>query len=124
MQILAYILIYPIIWFVSILPFRLLYAVSDLLYVLMYHVLGYRKKTIQENLKLVFPEKTEVELMVITKKFYHHLCDMIVEAIKSMNISIDSMKARYKFNNLDIITDFERQNTSIIIIYSHYISCE
>ena len=104
MQLLAYILIYPIIWFVSILPFRLLYAVSDLLYVLMYNVLGYRKKTIQENLKLVFPEKTEVELMVITKKFYHHLCDMIVESIKSMNISIDSMKARYKFNNLDIIT--------------------
>ena len=124
MQLLAYILIYPILWFISILPFRLLYAVSDLLYVLMYNVLGYRKKTIQENLKLVFPEKTEVELMVITKKFYHHLCDMIVESIKSMNISIDSMKARYKFNNLDIITDFERQNTSIILMCAHYGSWE
>ena len=104
MQLLAYILIYPILWFISILPFRLLYAVSDILYVLMYHVIGYRKKAVYENLKLVFPEKSEMELLTITKKFYHHLCDMIVESIKSMTISIDSMKARYKFNNLDIIT--------------------
>ena len=124
MQLLAYILIYPILWFISILPFRLLYAVSDLLYVLMYHVIGYRKKAVYENLKLVFPEKSEMELLTITKKFYHHLCDMIVESIKSMTISIDSMKARYKFNNLDIITDFERQNTSIILMCAHYGSWE
>lgn len=124
MQLLAYILIYPILWFVSILPFRLLYAISDLLYVLMYHVIGYRKKAVQENLKLVFPEKSEVELLIITRKFYHHLCDMIVESIKSMNISIDSMKARYKFNNLDIITDFEKQNKSIILMCAHYGSWE
>lgn len=124
MQLLAYILIYPILWFVSILPFRLLYAISDLLYALMYHVIGYRKKAVQENLKLVFPEKSEVELLIITRKFYHHLCDMIVESIKSMNISIDSMKARYKFNNLDIITDFEKQNKSIILMCAHYGSWE
>jgi KDO2-lipid IV(A) lauroyltransferase len=124
MQLLAYILIYPILWFISILPFRLLYAVSDMLYVLMYHVIGYRKKAVYENLKLVFPEKSEMELLTITKKFYHHLCDMIVESIKSMTISIDSMKARYKFNNLDIITDFERQNTSIILMCAHYGSWE
>jgi KDO2-lipid IV(A) lauroyltransferase len=95
-----------------------------MLYVLMYHVIGYRKKAVYENLKLVFPEKSEMELLTITKKFYHHLCDMIVESIKSMTISIDSMKARYKFNNLDIITDFEKQNKSIILMCAHYGSWE
>ena len=119
MQLLAYILIYPILWFISILPFRLLYAVSDLLYVIIYYVLGYRKKVVQENLKLIFAEKSEAELLIITKKFYHHLCDMTVESIKSMNISVDSMKARYKFNNLEIITDFEKQNKSIILMCAH-----
>ncbi len=124
MQLLAYILIYPILWLVSILPFRLLYAVSDLLYVLMYHVFGYRKQTVQDNLRLVFPEKSDLEIKTITKKFYHHFCDMILESIKSMTISMESMKARYTFKNLDIIKDFEKQNKSIVVMCAHYGSWE
>ncbi len=124
MQLLAYILIYPILWIVSMLPFRILYFVSDLLYILMYYVIGYRKKVVKENLNLVFPNKSEAELHIVLKRFYHHLCDMIVESVKSMNISIDSMKSRYKFNNLDIITDYEKQNKSIILMCAHYGSWE
>ncbi|MDG1374497.1 MAG: lysophospholipid acyltransferase family protein [Flavobacteriaceae bacterium] len=124
MQLLAYILIYPILWFLSILPFRLLYAVSDLLYILMYHVFRYRKLTVKENLRLVFPEKSDLEIKMITKKFFHHFCDMILESIKSMNISLKSMKARYNFKNLDIIKDFEKQNKSIILMCAHYGSWE
>ena len=124
MQLLAYILIYPILWIVSMLPFRILYFVSDLLYILMYYVIGYRKNAVKENLNLVFPNKSEAELRIVLKKFYHHLCDMVVESIKSMNISIDSMKSRYKFNNLDIITGYEKQNKSIILMCAHYGSWE
>lgn len=124
MQLLAYILIYPILWIVSMLPFRILYFVSDLLYILMYYVIGYRKKVVTENLNLVFPNKSEAELRIVLKRFYHHLCDMIVESVKSMNISIDSMKSRYKFNNLDIINDYEKQNKSIILMCAHYGSWE
>ena len=124
MQLLAYILIYPILWFVSILPFRLLYAVSDLLYILMYHIFRYRKQTVQDNLRLVFPEKSDLEIKTITKKFFHHFCDMILESIKSMNISLKSMKARYTFKNLDIIKDFEKQNKSIVLMCAHYGSWE
>ena len=124
MQLLAFILIYPLLWIVSILPFRILYAVSDLLYVFIYYFIGYRKKVVQDNLKLVFPEKSEDDLVEITKKFYQHLCDMFVESIKSMNISLDSMKARYKFNNLDIIKNFEKQNKNIVLMCAHYGSWE
>ena len=90
----------------------------------MYYVIGYRKKVVKENLNLVFPNKSEAELHIVLKRFYHHLCDMIVESIKSMNISIGSMKSRYKFNNLDIITDYEKQNKSIILMCAHYGSWE
>ena len=107
MQLLAFVLIYPLLWLVSILPFRLLYAVSDRLFFLLYHVVGYRKKTVEDNLKLVFPEKSESERKQITKEFFHHLCDMILEAIKSMNISVEDMRARYKFTNIEVIKAFE-----------------
>ncbi len=124
MQLLAYILIYPILWFISILPFRLLYALSDFLYILMYYVFRYRKQTVIDNLRLVFPEKSDHEIKIITKKFFHHFCDMILESIKSMNISLESMKARYNFKNLDIIKEFEKQNKSIVLMCAHYGSWE
>ena len=113
MQLIAFILIYPLLWIVSHLPFRFLYVVSDILYFLLYHIFKYRKKTVIENLTLVFPEKTEMERNRIMKAFYHHLCDMILEAIKSMNIKIDDMKERFKFTNIDLIKKYEKENKSI-----------
>ena len=124
MQLLAFVLIYPLLWLVSILPFRLLYAVSDILFFLLYHVFRYRKKTVEDNLKLVFPEKSESEHKQITKEFFHHLCDMILEAIKSMNISVEDMKARFKFTNIEVIQDYEKRQKSIALMCAHYGSWE
>jgi KDO2-lipid IV(A) lauroyltransferase len=101
-----------------------LYAVSDVLYVVLYNIVGYRKQTVQENLKLVFPDKSEAERQLITKRFYHHLCDMILEAIKSMSISVEDMKARFKFTNIELIKEFEKQNKSIVLMCAHYGSWE
>src|SRR5688572_22338511 len=100
MQFLVYILVYPFLWLVSILPFRLLYAFSDFLYFWVYKVFGYRKKVVQDNLRLVFPDKSHAEINKITVKFYHHLCDMMVEAIKSLTISEQEMKEHFKFSNV------------------------
>lgn len=124
MQLLAFVLIYPFLWLVSILPFRLLYVVSDGLYVFLYHIVGYRRKTVMNNLELVFPEKSNAERKRIAKRFYHHLCDMILEAIKSINISVDDMKARFKFTNIEVIKDYEKRKKSIALMCAHYGSWE
>lgn len=124
MQLLAFILVYPILWIISILPFRLLYAFSDLLFFLLYHAFGYRKKTVRENLELVFPEKSTVEIKQITRDFYHHLCDMIVEAIKSMTISKSELRKRFTFKNVDLILDLENENRNTILMCAHYGSWE
>ncbi|WP_040280874.1 lysophospholipid acyltransferase family protein [Psychroserpens damuponensis] len=124
MQFIIYILVYPFLWLISKLPFWLLYGFSDLLYHLIYSVFGYRKKVVISNLKLVFPEKSEKEIKVITKKFYHHLCDMMVEAIKSLTISETEMKKRFKFTNLEILQDLENNGRSIALMCGHYGSWE
>ena len=62
MQFLVYILVYPLLWIISILPFRLLYFLSDGFYILLYYIIGYRKKVVTNNLKLAFPEKTNQEI--------------------------------------------------------------
>lgn len=124
MQFLVYILVYPLIWLISILPFRLLYAFSDGLYFIIYKIVGYRKKVVQDNLRMVFPEKPETEITDITEKFYHHFCDMMVEAIKSLTISEAEIKKRFKFTNVELLTELGEQNRSIILVCGHYGSWE
>ena len=75
MQLLAYILAYPIIWFISIQPFPVLYFMSDMTYLLLYRLIGYRKKTVRQNLKLALPHLNDNELKRVEKRFYHHFCD-------------------------------------------------
>jgi KDO2-lipid IV(A) lauroyltransferase len=124
MQLVAYRLLYPILWLISILPFRILYLVSDILYLFIYKIFGYRKDVVYENLTLVFPKKSESEKKQIMIKFYHHLCDMMVEAIKSITISEKTMKKHFLFANIDLINELEAKNKSIILMCSHYGSWE
>ncbi|MFD1061672.1 lysophospholipid acyltransferase family protein [Winogradskyella litorisediminis] len=124
MQLIAYILIYPLLWIISILPFRLLYALSDVLYFFIYRIFKYRKKVVKANLRLVFPDKSKSEIEEISSKFYHHLCDMILEAIKSMTISEASMMKRFTFTNLELIRDLEIKQKSIMLMTAHYGSWE
>jgi KDO2-lipid IV(A) lauroyltransferase len=76
------------------------------------------------NLKLVFPEKDDKEIKAITKKFYHHLCDMMVEAIKSLTITEDEMKKRFTFTNVEILQDLEKKDRSVALMCGHYGSWE
>ena len=124
MQLLVYILVYPIIWIISIIPTRLLYVISDLLYVLVYYIIGYRKKTVQTNLALCFPEKSKEDINSISKKFYHHFCDMILESIKSVSISEAELKRRFIPTNIEEIRAIENMNKSMILVMGHYASWE
>jgi KDO2-lipid IV(A) lauroyltransferase len=124
MQFLIYILVYPFLWIISILPFRLLYLVSDGVYILIYRIFGYRKKVVADNLRLVFPEKSAEEIKRITKAFYHHLCDMMLESIKSMTISEAEMEKRFTFSNVELLQKIENDGKSIALMCAHYGSWE
>ena len=124
MQLLFFLIIYPLLWLVSILPFRMLYFFSDFIYFLVYHVIGYRKSTVRQNLSMAFPEKSKAELLLIEKKSYQHLCDMFLEMIKTMNISEAEMNRRFTFTNLNVYLDLEKKQKSIALMCAHYASYE
>ncbi len=124
MQLLLYIIVYPFVWLISILPFRLLYFLSDVLYLFIYKIFGYRKKVVKSNLKLVFPDRSDKEISIIMSKFYHHLCDMILESLKSLTIKEKDIKERYRFTNIDLILDIEKKQKSIMLMCAHYGSWE
>ena len=124
MQLLIYLLFYPILWLISILPFRILYFFSDGVYLLVYYIIGYRKKTVRENLALALPHLSNKERLVIEKKFFSHLCDLFLEMIKTMTISQSEIERRYQFTNLEVYLDLEKKQKSIALLCAHYASYE
>ena len=124
MQRLVFWLAYPLLWLVSILPFPLFYIFSDLVCFLVYYIVRYRRKTVQNNLELVFPEKSSAERKKIEKKFYSHMVDMFLEMIKSISISNEELKRRFRFTNLEEIQKIRKMDKSIILACGHYASYE
>lgn len=124
MQFLLYILLYPILFLISILPFRLLYIFSDCVYILVYRIIGYRKKTVRENLALALPHLSEKERLLVEKKSYKHLCDMFLEMIKTMTISVKEIERRFVLKNVDYYLEMEKQGKSIALMCGHYASYE
>ncbi len=123
MYLFIYILVFPILWLISILPFRTFYLFSDLIYILVYYIIGYRKQIVTDNLTLVFPNKSEKEIITIRKKFYKHMCDMFLEMIKTMSMSEAEMRKRFQIKNTAYIQELE-QRKNIMFMASHYASWE
>lgn len=124
MQFLAYLFIYPLIWFISILPFPIFYALSDFVFFMMYRVFKYRKRTVRNNLRLALPNLTDAERSDIEKKFFRHVCDMFLETAKTMSISRREIEKRFVFKNLEVFKDLETKNKSIALVCGHYASYE
>jgi len=124
MQFLTFIISFPILWIVSILPFRVFYWLSDFIYFIVYYIIGYRKKTVRNNLVIALPHLSEEKRLIIEKKFYSHMCDMFLEMIKTISISSVEMKKRFIITNIDLLKEYEQKNKSIILLASHYASWE
>ncbi|MDN3723651.1 lysophospholipid acyltransferase family protein [Aequorivita sp. SDUM287046] len=120
MQRLLYILVYPILWLLSKMPMGILYFKSSALYILVYYVVGYRKKVVMENLALVFPQKTQRERNQIAQKFYKHLCDIIFETIKAFTISEKEIRKRFVVTNAEILDNYYENDRSILLMAGHY----
>ena len=124
MQRAVYLIAYPFIYLIASIPFNVLYVFSDFLRLIIYNLLGYRKKIVRSNLRKAFPHKSEDDLKWIEKRFYKHFCDITLEAFKSLTISSEEMQKRMVFKNLDVLTQFEKGNRSVIIMCGHYASWE
>ena len=115
-KIFYYILILPI----SLLPYPLLYLLSDIIFLIMYRVIGYRKEVVFTNLKNSFPNKSKQELKKIMSDFYRHLCDIIMESVKGFTISEKQLRKRLIIKNPEFSNYFADKGQSIIFVGGHY----
>lgn len=104
----------------AFLPFGALYVISDMIYVVLYHVLRYRRKVVEKNLQNSFPTKTQSEIRDIRKGFYRHLADCIVETVKLLDVSDAEMRKRVEVKNTELIERMAEDGKSIVLYLGHY----
>ena len=97
-----------------------MFLLSDIVYLVAYRLLGYRKKVVRRNLAASFPAKTEKELRKIEHRFYHHLCDLLVEGIYNLFASPRSIMKRYHVKNRELVNRYYEQGRSVVLMSAHY----
>ncbi len=118
-----YYIIYPLLYLFSLLPFFILYGISDLLAFLMHSVFKYRKDVVLGNLQIAFPEKTEAERKKIARKFYQYFTDTFIECLKCISISKKQLEKR-NTSNYDLVNDLIARGYSINILGGHQFNWE
>lgn len=104
---------------ISKIPFWGLYKISDFIFLLIYHIIGYRKKVVLKNLKIAFPYKSDQELHRISKQFYAHFCDLFVETIKLLTVPPKEIQSRILINNLDRIRTNLMNEQRVLLYAAH-----
>ena len=116
MKLFYYVVILP----VSLLPFTILYALSDVLYFFLYYLIRYRKKVVLQNIRNSFPEKSQNEHITICKQFYRHFADLTLESLKIFTISEKEIHQRMVWRNPEVVNKYFDQGRSIILAGGHY----
>lgn len=118
-----YHILYGLLYLFSLLPWRVLFALSDFIVFLMWTVFRYRKAVVLNNLSIAFPEKSEKERENIAKEFYQNLCDSFIETIKILSIS-DKSFARRMTANYDLLAALHATNQSAHLMCGHFFHWE
>lgn len=124
MKKILYYIVFTLWYIISLLPLRVLYVLSDVLYLVLYRIVGYRRRTVWTNIVTAFPEMTAEEHQDVVRGFYHFFCDYMVESIKLLTMSEAEMKRRMVFKNAERINEVVESGQSCAIYLGHYCNWE
>lgn len=105
--------------FVAMLPLGVLYVFADILFLIIYFVVRYRRRLVEKNLIACFPDKSDAERQAICLKFYRNFADYIVETIKLLHISDAEMSRRMQFVDMDVLDRLTAAGKSVAVYYAH-----
>ena len=120
MKLLSFYFFYLFAMLVGLLPFPLIYKLSDFLSFVLRRIIKYRLKVVTENLESTFPELSKEEIKILTRRFYLNLSDVILEGIKSFTISRKQVLARHKILNPELLDPYLEAGKGIIATTAHY----
>lgn len=107
----------------SLLPFRVLYLLSDVSAWVLHYVLQYRLKTVESNVRQAFPNKSANERSRIVRRFYRHFTDNWVETIKLLSISEEAFSKRIS-GNFEIFETLQTEGKPVSMLTAHFFNWE
>ena len=108
-------------WYaLSLLPLWLHYLFSDILYLVLAHVLRYRHRVVWKNLKTSYPDKSDKELKTLQRQFYRHFCDILVETVKYTSITDGNIMRRMTFTGSEKVAEILNSGQSVALLLGHY----
>ena len=117
-------IVYLLFYALSLLPFRILYGMADIGYLLFFYIIRYRRGVVRKNLTSSFPDKTPEEISAIERKFYHWFCDYFLEAIKLLSISDKELHRRFTIINSEEVEQCFKEGQDVAAILGHYCNWE
>ena len=116
-------IIYPFLYLFSLLPFFILYGISDITAFLLYQVVRYRRQVVLDNLAIAFPATTEKERRKIAWQFYRNFTDSFIETIKLLSISRRALEKRAT-SNFDLLEQLFAEGLNVNILCGHQFNWE
>src|SRR3982751_1395642 len=98
-----YYLIYAFLYLFSLLPFWIIYGISDLAAFVLYRLVKYRRDVVVNNISIAFPNKTDFEREAIVRQFYKDFTNSFFETVKVLSMSGATLDKR-------MIVDMEECN--------------
>ena len=122
-QRIIFLLTYPLIWGISVLPHRLFYTVSDLLSRFVFGWMGYRTKLVDNNIALCFPEMQPEQRKALAKRAYRHFFDILLEMFRANKLSASQIKKQFHIENPELLSELlNKQN--VIVLGAHHANWE
>jgi KDO2-lipid IV(A) lauroyltransferase len=124
MKNITYICLKGLLFAVTLIPIRAGYMLSFILYIILRYIIRYRRKVIEDNLRMVFPDKGKKEIAGIVKKFYLHLSDIFIELMYSMYIPEKTLRKRFRYVNPELLNRYCDEGRHVIAVAGHYANWE
>ncbi len=101
------------------LPFRIIYVLSYILFLIVFYVLRYRRNVVYENIQQAFPKLSKQEVYVVARNFYRHLCNLMMEVIKSHRMNEKDFKQRCSVTGAKKLMEARNKHKTVIVLTIH-----
>lgn len=119
LQIAAYKSAYTVAYAVSLLPMAVLYAIASFTFFITYHLIGYRKSVVIQNVARSFPDKRYGEIRCVVEKFYGCFTAYFAEILKSISAPAEVLDRQIRFENLELVDKYVDSGKNVIACLGH-----
>ena len=118
-----YFIIYSFCYLFSLLPWRIMYLLSDIVAFILQRVVKYRVEVVNQNLAIAFPNKTLLERNKIANDFYRQFTDSFIETFKLLSMSDKTFMKRFSSNS-EVLNDLYKTGQNVQIMAGHFFNWE